>query len=820
MLENPGFELGYRPLTAPDGSKPHHVAFVYEVDVTGGPITKRYTVERGEIHNPVGWWSWYAHQRNDETPVPWDQNNTIGWAEPEVRLSEPEHNRHRSGARAGYLFTWRRIHEGGLFQQVPVQAGKVYRFTAFAHAWISNDDTQPPTCSLPGCGPLWWKAGTPGLNDDQRSVRLSVGIDPTGGIDPYASTVVWGDEWHIFNGYRDVPLTVEAVAESSSVTVFLRSSTLWPVIHNDVAWDDCALEVVDIPLPPEPCRGLPRVQYARRVNVLPPTMSLERASAIFAACWHDGRQTVGGSYDDAGIGDLDERTAVLWDIPQADEQTFVDWYAEHYPGVKVEFAGDAGELPGMAVYSQRDPRWKDERLGASTLTIGDSGCAMVAACMLATLVEPTLTPLELNRRLSASGGYTPTGLLYWGKVESVVTGLRFLDYTTWRTTPKPDADIEQIRTALLVAPCPIQVDFNPLDADLDSHFVLALRMLEDDIEIADPWHGDVTTVRARYWRGSLAQSIFALAEYSTDDTPPEPEPPENEGQLLGLHFQSIEPGSLEFLSGAGPNVTKIVADQGAIMPVNAASPGSFVVYRHHLTREDELACLADPVNRARWFIDQFEAQIKPLVDAAYVDYVETAINETMDGDKVEAAITFEHAFIDELARRMPEALPLVATIAVGNPHESQFPLLVPLASHVIQHGGAFGYHAYWPVDHGRSYLIEQWQWHAGRFEAMDAVIRDALGYGVPWILSECGACGWNAATNAYDPAAGWKHPACFNGDWPAYKADLLKFVGLLKASPARVRGATLFTVCPPSWEWQHFTLDAAQLAELADALEA
>ena len=304
------------------------------------------------------------------------------------------------------------------------------------------------------------------------------------------------------------------------------------------------------------------------------------------------------------------------------------------------------------------------------------------------------------------------------------------------------------------------------------------------------------------------------------NAPPEPpEPPDNEGQLLSLHIQTVEPGALDFLRQSQPTGVKIVSGIGAIQAVSDAAPEALLVYRHHLTREDELACLADPVNRARWFIDQFYEQIAPLVDAARVDYVETAINETMDGDKVPAAIAFEHAFIDELARRMPLARPLVATIAVGNPHESQFPLLVPLASHTIQHGGAFGYHAYWPVDHGRSYLLEQWDWHAGRFEGMDAVIRDALGYGVPWLLSECGACGWDAATNAYDPAAGWKHPACFAGNWQDYKRDLLQFAGLLKVSPARVLGSTLFTVCPPSWGWDYFTLDAAQLAELADALK-
>lgn len=245
LLINGGFEDGYRPLwDAATGTKPHHIAYVSEVDRTGGPITKHYTVERGEIHNPIGWWAWYAHQRNDETPVPWDPYNRIGWAEPEIRLTETIHQRHRSGATAAYTFTWRRIHEGGLFQQVAVTPGARLRFTAYTHAWI-GDDAHPPTWSLPGYGALAWIAGTPGLNDDQRSITQSVGMDPTGGTDPYAPTVLWSAGWHIFNAYRYEPLTIEAVAAAGTVTVFLRSSALWPVVHNDVAWDDCALIVVD-----------------------------------------------------------------------------------------------------------------------------------------------------------------------------------------------------------------------------------------------------------------------------------------------------------------------------------------------------------------------------------------------------------------------------------------------------------------------------------------------------------------------------------------------------------------------------------------------
>ena len=98
------------------------------------------------------------------------------------------------------------------------------------------------------------------------SVRL--GIDPTGGTNPYASSVVWSpfatfyDEWRV--------LSVDAVAQSSAVTVFVWSSAQYPVVHNDVAMDEAyfglaanapqgsapvasALEVsADAPAQPEP----------------------------------------------------------------------------------------------------------------------------------------------------------------------------------------------------------------------------------------------------------------------------------------------------------------------------------------------------------------------------------------------------------------------------------------------------------------------------------------------------------------------------------------------------------------------------------------
>jgi len=82
-----------------------------------------------------------------------------------------------------------------------------------------------------------------------------------------------------------------------------------------------------------PCPGLPREQYERVYVLLPPGIGSEWALAAAEATWEDHRYTIGGSADDAGIGDLDVRVVIainptLW---SSDLQHF---YETYYPGVQ------------------------------------------------------------------------------------------------------------------------------------------------------------------------------------------------------------------------------------------------------------------------------------------------------------------------------------------------------------------------------------------------------------------------------------------------------------------------------------------------------
>jgi len=170
----------------------------------------------------------------------------------------------------------------------------------------------------------------------------------------------------------------------------------------------------------------------------------------------------------------------------------------------------------VIAYSQRDERWAGIHLGASTYTMGSAGCAVTAATMVATMLAPTLTPLDVVNYLNEHGGFTAGGLLYWLEIADCVADLEFIDYRKWSKT---SADMSYVTSVLSRGPAVVGVDFHPGGA-LNWHFVTALGMTADgtDIECIDPWTGQRGTVLGLYsvpgW--TLQRAVYALAEYSLE----------------------------------------------------------------------------------------------------------------------------------------------------------------------------------------------------------------------------------------------------------------------------------------------------------------
>jgi hypothetical protein len=292
----------------------------------------------GNIFTPPGWVSWFFHE-----PGTFDQ--------PEVRDSRVA-QRIRSGSKSVLLFTFNRRHCGGFYQRVAIaperyvtvflcsstlwpfknsdaywddalmaRDGSYLTLTAYAHAWSNHDvpgyeHYGDAGCSVGvGCGPVYIPEGdAPELNGDPLNDAIGnflflIGIDPYGGEDPFATRIEWGDGAHIYNGYHGEPLSLE----------------------------------VRVP----GLVGAPREPYERTYVLLPPTAGEEWADAVVRATWDNRRYTLGGSADDAGIGDLDVRRVVAVNPGEwVGEMTLEDFFDIYYPGVEYEpvYAADPDTL--------------------------------------------------------------------------------------------------------------------------------------------------------------------------------------------------------------------------------------------------------------------------------------------------------------------------------------------------------------------------------------------------------------------------------------------------------------------------------------------
>jgi hypothetical protein len=198
LLLNPGFEDGFSPRGA------------------------------GEVVVGNGWFPWWVQGTPDQTDVGY--------------LRRPEY-KPEDGRRFGYrrihggdfgqkFFTTYSTHVAGIYQQVAVPRGYRLTFSIWVQVWSSSGDDPDDIV-------------------DHGDYKVSVGIDPRGGIDGSAPGVVWSQPVRAYNQW--VQLEVKTVAQAATVTVFTRGAPLYRVKHNDSYWDDASL-VATAPPPPPPTR--------------------------------------------------------------------------------------------------------------------------------------------------------------------------------------------------------------------------------------------------------------------------------------------------------------------------------------------------------------------------------------------------------------------------------------------------------------------------------------------------------------------------------------------------------------------------------------
>jgi hypothetical protein len=146
---------------------------------------------------------------------------------PEYKPAAPWANRIHAGANAQQYFTRFAVHDAGVYQQVLVTGGFL-TLTARGQAWSSDESCGPPLDA--SCNPT--------------DMRMQIGIDPTGGLNPAAGSVVWSPPANPIDSYA--PMSVSSPAQGPLATVYLKSNPVQPRSHNDIYWDNVTLTGGDL----------------------------------------------------------------------------------------------------------------------------------------------------------------------------------------------------------------------------------------------------------------------------------------------------------------------------------------------------------------------------------------------------------------------------------------------------------------------------------------------------------------------------------------------------------------------------------------------
>jgi hypothetical protein len=211
------------------------------------PWVKQDAIE--EVQIAPGWHAWYLDVAPAYVQVPVNCNKGPDgyhcyWMRPEFRTNVDFANRIHGGVRSQKYFSYGRMHEAGLMQQVSgIPPGARVRFSIWVQAWMCFDSA---------------KCGKTGERSDQPSdMHLRVGIDPLGDTDPLTTSVIWSAEQPAWDKW--VQFQVETVALSDTVTVLTHSRPEWSWArsNNDVYLDDASLVIVGAYATPTATTTLP-----------------------------------------------------------------------------------------------------------------------------------------------------------------------------------------------------------------------------------------------------------------------------------------------------------------------------------------------------------------------------------------------------------------------------------------------------------------------------------------------------------------------------------------------------------------------------------
>jgi LysM repeat protein len=180
------------------------------------------------------WQAWYVTPDGATYPAHCAGDDALckPYTVPTYNASQPQNPRVPPRAIEGNSQQWGAtyaIYIAGVSQQVSnITPGAQLRFSAYTQGFNCDDDR--------GC---FGSQGQYGYSYEPGDMQMRVGIDPTGGTNAFAPTVVWSSFANPLDAF--VLQQVEAVAQSDKVTVFVWSSPTYPEKHTEVYVDSASL---------------------------------------------------------------------------------------------------------------------------------------------------------------------------------------------------------------------------------------------------------------------------------------------------------------------------------------------------------------------------------------------------------------------------------------------------------------------------------------------------------------------------------------------------------------------------------------------------
>jgi hypothetical protein len=819
--------------------------------VGGAPYRK----EKQQIQKPEGIDVWYVHGPDVRADHP-------NWTEPEATFMHRHLNPERM--EEGYDQSYRIFGPAGpiwagLCLEAEVTPGQRYSFKAFAHGWCNHNDREAvpgheDCCGDPFCS---WGAGRgpfvafvdqlPPLNGDPWSDALhtaafSVGIDPSGGGDPTADSVIWCDELAIYNVFSR--LSVSAVAEVRVITLFAQQKMRYPFRNLDGYWT--GLQLVQADQPEEPGGGPactwhpPAFDYEKTAVLFGPDASPELRAAGGVACSHPQvKGTDCQSVEDAASGpDVCRVKAVGW--PEAELRPYIE---ENYPHVKLSFI--AGEtpaeigiklLPPLAddvAVGMTDPRWRHHRFGEDPVSeTGAYGCVLDGCCIvLRDTYDVDVTPPILDQLLvNARVAYFAGNLIDWHGFCSLFSRLEDPIKHDRRLSEGELAELLQDHAVIL-------------RRDDGEHFVVLERVNGENLHVIETWNGTRQIWSVDDYQGIRAARVKQPTLTPTPQPPaPQPTPPGDVGPpiLFGAQQQRYGEGRDEFISRVKPPAWMLLQGYEEARRIKELSPETKVIIRY-VDNDWRSYLFADDVDAAAdRFLSKFRGSLER--NAPWIDFV-TGLNEYIAVDDyaaLRASGIWLEAFCAALERIGFPARPIGFNAGVGNPEhdhlcdargiERQMPLMVRGARALMWAKGGFGHHAY----HGSradgfcTLTTNDSDGRPNRFHysmrsllSIDKVLleHDVV---LDHYLTELGAIYHDPVHGMCNAGAGWRWPGTMGeGAADRYVEELVllnKFLVDWNAeNDDRLKAALLFLFGGNS-DWKYFDIEGDFSIKLADAL--